>query len=247
MQRFFVEPCQIDEPAHRIHITGTDVNYIVNVLRMKPGEELWISDGEKKEYHCRIESAASDEVCLHILYAQEPDYELQNKIYLFQGLPKSDKMELIIQKAVELGAFEIIPVETKRCVVRLDGKKAAKKTERWQKIAESAAKQSKRMLVPSVHSVMSYRDAIAYAEEMDVCLIPYELAKGMAETKEIIKQIQPGQSIGIFIGPEGGFEESEVETAVNSGVVPITLGKRILRTETAGLAILSVLMFQLEQ
>ncbi|MED9881807.1 MAG: 16S rRNA (uracil(1498)-N(3))-methyltransferase [Blautia sp.] len=247
MQRFFVEPCQIDEPAHRIHITGTDVNHIVNVLRMKPGEELWISDGEKKEYHCRIESAASDEVCLHILYAQEPDYELPNKIYLFQGLPKSDKMELIIQKAVELGAFEIIPVETKRCVVRLDGKKAAKKVERWQQIAESAAKQSKRMLVPSVHSVMNFKEAIAYAEEMNVRLIPYELAKGMAETKEIIKQIQPGQSIGIFIGPEGGFEESEVDIAVNSGAVPITLGKRILRTETAGLAILSVLMFQLEQ
>lgn len=247
MQRFFVEPCQIDEPAYRIHITGTDVNHIVNVLRMKPGEELWISDGEKKEYHCRIESAASDEVCLHILYAQEPDYELPNKIYLFQGLPKSDKMELIIQKAVELGAFEIIPVETKRCVVRLDGKKAAKKVERWQQIAESAAKQSKRMLVPSVHSVMNFKEAIAYAEEMDVRLIPYELAKGMAETKEIIKQIQPGQSIGIFIGPEGGFEESEVDTAVNSGAIPITLGKRILRTETAGLAILSVLMFQLEQ
>ena len=156
-------------------------------------------------------------------------------------------MELIIQKAVELGAFEIIPVETKRCVVRLDGKKAAKKVERWQQIAESAAKQSKRMLVPSVHSVMNFKEAIAYAEEMNVRLIPYELAKGMAETKEIIKQIQPGQSIGIFIGPEGGFEESEVDIAVNSGAVPITLGKRILRTETAGLAILSVLMFQLEQ
>lgn len=247
MQRFFVEPCQIDEPDHRIHITGTDVNHIVNVLRMKPGEELWISDGEKKEYHCRIESAASDEVCLHIIYAQEPDYELPNKIYLFQGLPKSDKMELIIQKAVELGAFEIIPVETKRCVVRLDGKKAAKKVERWQQIAESAAKQSKRMMVPSVHSVMSYREAIAYAEEMDVRLIPYELAKGMAETREIINRIQPGQSIGIFIGPEGGFEETEVKAAINAGVSPITLGKRILRTETAGLAVLSVLMFHLEQ
>ena len=200
----------------------------------------------EKEYHCRIESAASDEVCLHILYAQEPDYELQNKIYLFQGLPKSDKMELIIQKAVELGAFEIIPVETKRCVVRLDGKKAAKKTERWQQSQKVQLNSQNGCWCLMFHSVMSYRDAIAYAEEMDVCLIPYELAKGMAETKEIIKQIQPGQSIGIFIGPEGGFEESEVETAVNSGVAPITLGKRILR-RIAGLAILSVLMFQLEQ
>lgn len=247
MQRFFVEPCQIDEKAHQIHITGNDVKHIVNVLRMKPGEELWISDGEKKEYHCVIEAADSQEVGLKILYAQEPDYELPSRIYLFQGLPKADKMELIIQKAVELGAYEIIPVETKRCVVRLDGKKAAKKTERWQQIAESAAKQSKRMLVPSVHSVMSYREALAYARELDVQLIPYELAEGMAETKEILGRIRPGQSVGIFIGPEGGFEESEVAAAVSAGASPITLGKRILRTETAGLAILSVLMFQLEQ
>lgn len=247
MQRFFAEPHQIDEAAHQIHITGTDVKHIVHVLRMKPGDELWISDGEKKEYHCRIETADEDEVCLHILYAQEPDYELPNKLYLFQGLPKSDKMELIIQKAVELGAFEIIPVETKRCVVRLDGKKAAKKVERWQQIAESAAKQSKRMRVPSIHSVMTYREALAYAGALDICLIPYELATGMAETKEIISRIRPGQSVGIFIGPEGGFEEAEVEAAIKAGASPITLGRRILRTETAGLAILSILMFQLEQ
>lgn len=223
MQRFFVEPSQIDEGAHQIHITGSDVKHIVNVLRMKTGEELWISDGDKKEYHCTIEAIDAEEVCLHILYSQEPDYELPNKIYLFQGIPKADKMELIIQKAVELGACQVIPVETKRCVVRLNGKKAAKKVERWQQIAESAAKQSKRML------------------------IPYELAQGMAETKALLSEIRPGQSIGIFIGPEGGFEEKEIEAAIDAGVSPITLGKRILRTETAGLAILSVLMFQLEQ
>lgn len=247
MQRFFVEPYQIDELTHQIHITGTDVNHIVNVLRMKPGEELWISDGAKKEYHCTIESADANEICLHILYAQEPDYELPCRIYLFQGLPKADKMELIIQKAVELGAYEIIPVETKRCVVRLDEKKAVKKVERWKQIAESAAKQSKRMLVPSVHSVMTYKEALAYAKKLDICLIPYELAEGMTDTKALLSEIRPGQSIGIFIGPEGGFEESEVEAAENAGASRITLGKRILRTETAGLAILSILMFQLEQ
>ena len=125
MQRFFVEPYQIEEEAHRIHINGTDVNHIKNVLRMKCGEDVWISDGGDKEYHCQIEELGEDEVLLHILYAQEPEYELPNKIYLFQGLPKADKMELIIQKAVELGAFSIIPVETKRCVVKLDVKKAA--------------------------------------------------------------------------------------------------------------------------
>ena len=240
MQRFFVEP-------HQIHILGSDVNHISNVLRMKQGEELWISDGGKKEYRCTIEEFSPDEVLLHIIYAQEPDYELPSRIYLFQGLPKADKMELIIQKAVELGAYEVIPVETKRCVVKLDGKKAAKKVERWKQIAESAAKQSKRMLIPNVHEVLTFKEALKYAEAMDIRLIPYELAKGMQETKEILADIQPGQSVGIFIGPEGGFEEKEVETAISEGAKPITLGKRILRTETAGLAILSVLMFQLEQ
>lgn len=246
MQRFFVEPHQIDEVAHQIHIVGTDVNHISNVLRMKQGEEVWISDGGKKEYRCAIENFSPDEVLLHIIYAQEPDYELPSRIYLFQGLPKADKMELIIQKAVELGAYEIIPVETKRCVVKLDGKKAAKKVDRWQQIAESAAKQSKRMLIPNVHEVISFKEALKYAQSMDIRLIPYELAKGMQETKEILADIKPGQSIGIFIGPEGGFEEKEVETAIEEGAKPITLGRRILRTETAGLAILSVLMFQLE-
>ena len=246
MQRFFVEPHQIDEAAHQIHIIGTDVNHISNVLRMKQGEEVWISDGGQKEYRCAIEAFSADEVLLHIIYAQEPDYELPSRIYLFQGLPKADKMELIIQKAVELGAYEIIPVETKRCVVKLDGKKAAKKVERWQQIAESAAKQSKRMLIPKIHEVMSFQDALKLAEELDIRLIPYELAKGMKETKEILNQIRPGQSVGIFIGPEGGFEENEVSQALEKGAQAITLGRRLLRTETAGLAILSVLMFQLE-
>lgn len=246
MQRFFVETYQIEEENHCIHVTGADVNHIKNVLRMKLGEELWISDGGTKEYRCEIEGLGDEEVLLHIIYAQEPDYELPNRIYLFQGLPKADKMELIIQKAVELGAYAIVPVETKRCVVKLDEKKAAKKTARWQQIAESAAKQSKRMLIPNVHQVLSFKEALKYAESMDIRLIPYELAKGMQETKEILAAIEQGQSIGIFIGPEGGFEEKEVEAAISEGAKPITLGKRILRTETAGLAILSVLMFQLE-
>ena len=173
MQRFFVEPHQIDEEAHQIHITGSDVNHISNVLRMKTGEELWISDGSKYEYRCTIESFEPDEVLLHIVYSQEPEYELPCRIYLFQGLPKADKMELIIQKAVELGAYEIIPVETKRCVVKLDGRKSAKKTARWQQISESAAKQSKRMLIPNVHEVLTFREALKYAESMDVRLVPY--------------------------------------------------------------------------
>ena len=247
MQRFFVEPHQIDEEAHQIHITGSDVNHISNVLRMKTGEELWISDGSKYEYRCTIESFEPDEVLLHIVYSQEPEYELPMPDLPVSGACReADKMELIIQKAVELGAYEIIPVETKRCVVKLDGRKSAKKTARWQQIAESAAKQSKRMLIPNVHEVLTFREALKYAESMDVRLVPYELARGMQETKEILAGIEPGQSVGIFIGPEGGFEEKEIEAAIEGGAKPITLGRRILRTETAGLAILSVLMFQLE-
>lgn len=247
MQRFFVEPYQIEEEAHLIHIQGTDVNHIKNVLRMKSGEELWISDGAEAEYCCTIEALTSEEVLLHILYKQEPNYELPNRIYLFQGLPKSDKMEMIVQKAVELGAYEIVPVETRRCVVKLDAKKAEKKVQRWQQIAESAAKQSKRMRVPEVHEVLTWSQAIRYAKELDVLLVPYELAKGIGETREILKQIQPGQSIAVFIGPEGGFEEAEVQAAMEAGAKPITLGRRILRTETAGMTALSILMFQLEQ
>ncbi len=247
MPRFFVEPCQIQEETHEIRVTGTDVNHIRNVLRMKQGEELWVSDGAGKEYHCQIAGMDGEEILLHILYAQEPDYELPNQIYLFQGLPKADKMELIIQKAVELGVHEIIPVETRRSVVKLDAKKAEKKTARWQQIAESAAKQSRRMYVPRVSSVLSFSEALKKAGELDIKLIPYELAQGMKETRAILGSIRPGQSIGIFIGPEGGFEEQEVQAASEAGASPITLGKRILRTETAGLAVLSVLMFQLEE
>ena len=155
-------------------------------------------------------------------------------------------MELIIQKAVELGAYAVVPVETRRCVVKLDAKKAQKKVARWQQISESAAKQSKRMLIPEVKNVMSWKEALAFAKGLDVVLIPYELAQGMKETREILSAIQPGQSVGIFIGPEGGFEEEEVRDAMEAGGKPVTLGKRILRTETAGMTMLSILMYTLE-
>ena len=155
-------------------------------------------------------------------------------------------MELIIQKAVELGVYEIVPVSTKRAVVKLDVKKAGKKVERWNSIAEGGAKQSGRTVIPKVRAVMTYKEALAYAKTLDVVLVPYELADGMNKTKEIIGRIEKGQSIGIFIGPEGGFEKEEVEQAMEMGAEPITLGKRILRTETAGLTILSILMYHLE-
>lgn len=244
MHHFFVTPDQVKDG--NIYIEGSDVNHIKNVLRMKVGEELQISDGNNQKYLCRIASVNHEEVCLEIVEEQEADTELPSKLYLFQGLPKSDKMELIVQKAVELGVYEIIPVATKRAVVKLDAKKAAKKTERWNSIAEGAAKQSGRNVIPKVREVMEYPEALQYAKELDVLLIPYELAEGMEETKQIISQIEPGQSVGIFIGPEGGFETVEVENAIAAGAKAVTLGKRILRTETAGLTTLSILMYHLE-
>ena len=245
MHHFFVTPDQVQE--NQIYIVGSDVNHMKNVLRMKVGEKFQVSDGNDKKYVCRIEQMNEEEVQAGILEEMQADTELPSKIYLFQGLPKNDKMELIVQKAVELGVWEVIPVSTKRAVVKLDVKKALKKVERWNAISESGAKQSGRTIIPKVTSVRTYREALSYAEQLDVVMIPYELAEGMEETKQFIDAIQPGQSVGVFIGPEGGFEREEVEFAIQKGARPITLGKRILRTETAGLAVLAVLMYHLER
>lgn len=246
MYQFFVEPSQIN--GNRIVITGSDVNHIRNVLRMKIGEEIAVSNGiDGKEYRCGIEEYSEDSVLCTLRFIKEDGIELPSKVYLFQGLPKADKMELIVQKAVELGAYEIIPVAAKRCVVKLDEKKAAGKVNRWQGIAEAAAKQSKRAVIPQVHPVMTMKAALEYAGKMDVRLIPYELAKDMEHTRNMLQQIRPGQSVAIFIGPEGGFEESEIQAALDAGIEPVTLGRRILRTETAGFTVLAWLGYLLEQ
>lgn len=246
MYQFFVKPQQIQEK--QIVITGSDVNHIKNVLRMKPGEELAVSNGvDGREYRCGIVELGEDEVRCELRFVKEDGLELPAKVYLFQGLPKADKMELIIQKAVELGVYEIIPMMTKRAVVRLDEKKARAKTERWQGIAEAAAKQSKRRIVPRVAEVMRFQEALSYASSMECKLIPYELAAGMERTRQLIAGIEANQSVAVFIGPEGGFEEAEIEAAKASGVCPVTLGKRILRTETAGLTVMAWIMYHLEQ
>ena len=175
MYRFFVKQEQIDMEEKKIHITGSDVNHIKNVLRMRQGETILISAGDNLEYTCLVSEMEAEEVIADISYVQEVGMELPSKIYLFQGLPKSDKMEMIIQKAVELGVYEVIPVSTARAVVKLDAKKEASKQKRWQTIAESAAKQSKRMVIPEIHSVMKFSEAVNYAEELDIRFIPYEL------------------------------------------------------------------------
>lgn len=246
MHHFFVEPSQIQ--GNHIFIDGPDVNHIRNVLRMNPGEEVNVTDGTgEKVYRCAIAAIGEDTVELNLMWAQEKGMELPSKIYLFQGLPKSDKMELIIQKAVELGVYEIIPMATARAVVKLDQKKAAAKVKRWQAISESAAKQSKRLLIPEVKEPVKFSEALKLASDLDVRLIPYELAEGMDGTRRIIQSVKPGQSVAVFIGPEGGFEEAEVELAKEAGFQAITLGRRILRTETAGMTVLSILMYQLEE
>ena len=246
MHRFFVE-----EPAmgaNSITITGGDVNHIKNVLRMSVGDKICVINGQNnKEYYCEITALGNDAVDTRICEIRESDQELGNEIVLFQGLPKSDKMELIIQKAVELGVHTIVPVSTDRTVVKLDAKKEANKRKRWMSISESAAKQSGRLRIPKVTQVVSFKEALEMAGKMDVRLIPYELAEGMEKTREIMSGIQPGQSVAVFIGPEGGFESSEIEKAREIGVQSITLGKRILRTETAGLVTLAMLVYNLER
>ncbi len=254
MYHFFVEPSQVH--SEEIEILGGDVNHISHVLRMKAGEEIVVSDGYGNEYGCRLCRFTDTAVYAAILEKRRVASELSSPITLFQCLPKGDKMELIVQKAVELGVSRIVPVASKRCVVKLDAKREANKRKRWQAVAESAAKQSGRAMIPTVQSAVGFLEALLQAKEQDVCLIPYECAgelledgqdSAMERTRKILSHIEKGQSIGVFIGSEGGFEKEEVEAARKMGAQPVSLGRRILRTETAGLCILSVLMFQLEE
>ena len=245
MHHFFVDKGQITETE--IQIVGTDVRHIRNVLRMQPGEDLEVGDGQGSEYYCRIREINEEAVVAEILYRQQSEAELPSRIFLFQGLPKGDKLELIIQKAIELGAAEIIPVDMKRSVAKVDAKKAGKKQERWNGIAQSAAKQSKRGVIPQVTKPMSFREALVYARQADILLVPYEGAENMEETRKIISEIKPGQSVAVWIGPEGGFDREEVEALKEQNGKIVTLGRRILRTETAGLAVLSILVYHLER
>ena len=243
MYHFFVSEEQIN--GENAYIEGSDVNHIANVLRMKPGEELLISVKGDWDYLCKIVDIETDRVNLKVLESME-QRELPVNITLLQGIPKSDKLEMIIQKAVELGVSEIIPVKTKRVVVKIDEKKVDTKVNRWNAIAESAAKQSKRSIIPKVYEPMSIDNALEIVEDFGVKLIPYENADGIDKTRRILDNMDKTKNIAVFIGPEGGFEESEVERIKNSGFEVITLGKRILRTETAGLALLSNIMIRLE-
>lgn len=246
MHQFFVEPSQIQ--GNRIVITGGDVNHIKNVLRMKAGDEIAVYNGvDQKEYRCRIEAFDKEEVVCALCFIREDGVELPAQVTLFQGLPKADKMEWIVQKTVELGIHRIVPVATQRSVVRLDPKKAQAKRARWQAVAEAAAKQSRRRVVPQIGEVCTVGEALTQAASMDLKLIPYELAEGMEQTRQKIASAKAGQKIALFIGPEGGFAPEEVDAAAGAGFFPVTLGKRILRTETAGMTVMAWLVYALEK
>lgn len=248
MYQFFVNPCQIN--GNKIYIDGSDFNHIKNVLRMRVGEELnVVTEGSDKEYRCEIDSFEDSQVNLTLQFIKEENVELPNRIYLLQGLPKADKMELIIQKAVELGVYEIVPVSMKRSVVKLDEKKAASKVSRWRAISESAAKQSKRRIIPDVTLPKTLKEAIDYISGCDIKIVPYEMLAqdAMSATRDLFSSIEKGKDIALIIGPEGGFDEAEIELCKKDGFKPVTLGKRILRTETAGMTVLSWLVYLLEE
>ncbi len=226
-------------------VTGADCNHIKNVLRMRTGEKILVSEGGKSHL-CEIESIGEAAVTARVIEESYRETELPVKIYLFQGLPKSDKLELIIQKAVELGVYEIVPVEMHRSVVKLDDKKKESRRARWQAIAESAAKQSKRNTIPTVSDVLSYKQAMEKAKEMGLFLVPYENERGMEATKEALAKMERGMSVGVLIGPEGGFEPKEIALAEEAGGLTVSLGARILRAETAAITSVGMCMLHAE-
>ena len=243
MHNFFVDASA--RQKGRYFISGSDYNHIINVLRMDIGDTFLVSADGKSDL-CEIESFDGDTVIVRVLEQDYKSTELELKIYLFQGLPKSDKMELIIQKAVELGAYAVVPTEMKRCVVKLDDKKKKSKVIRWQAISESAAKQSKRNVIPEVFDVLSYKAALQIASELDILIVPYENEDGMLSTVRALDKLKDCKSVGILIGPEGGFDDNEIKLAKEIGAEVVSLGKRILRTETAAITAVSMCMLNAE-
>ena len=245
MPRFFVRTNQISND--NIDIIGEDVKHIKNVLRKQIGDKIEVCNQDTGDsYKCEIKNFSEDEIKTNII---EKLKNIQEKVQvdIYQGLPKSDKMELIIQKSVELGANAIIPVNMKRCVVKIEGKDEAKKTDRWQKIAESAAKQCGRSFIPEVKNLINVKDICNLINEYDAIIVAYENEKENTLKSELQKLNSANLKIGIVIGPEGGLEESDIKLLRENGARIVTLGNRILRTETVALNVLSIIMYELEQ
>lgn len=241
MAKFFVEKQFIKD--NEIVLQGENKDHIIRVLRLKEGDNIEVSNCSGYEYICIIKQILEDKIIATIIDFFGNESEPKVKITLYQALPKSEKMELIIQKCVELGIYEIVPVKTDRTIAKID-KKENKKIDRWNKISESASKQSKRGIIPKVSNLLTFEQAIQQAKQNDISFIPYE-----KETKNSIKNIIKkftGNSIAIFIGPEGGFSDREIKIAIQNEVIPLTLGKRILRTETAGFITTAILLYELE-
>ena len=245
MPRFFVKTNQIKD--NEIIVIGEDVKHIKNVLRKQIGENIEICNQETgKTYKCEISEIQEHEIKNQII-EEISSQDSKIKVDIYQGLPKADKMELIIQKSVELGVNAIIPVEMKRCVVKLDSKTEGKKIERWQKIAESAAKQSGRNTVPEIRNVIKVEEIAKLKDLYDVIIVCYENEKENYIKNELLKLKNKEEvQIAIVIGPEGGLEEKDVEYLKQNGAKIVTLGNRILRTETVALNLLSIIMYELE-
>ncbi len=244
MYNFFVNEDSKIEQGYSV--SGKDYNHIKNVLRLKTGDDILVTFNGKSDICC-ITDFTNSEVLVKVI---KPDYqntELPVKLCLFQGIAKGEKMELVIQKAVELGVHEIIPVEMKRCIAKIEHNKVKQKTERFNLISESASKQSKRNVIPKVLEPMTFAKALEYAKGLDMLIIPYECASGMQATKACLSAIKQGMKVGVMIGAEGGFDDGEIENAKTlENAKIISLGSRILRTETASITALSVLMLHIE-
>ena len=247
MPKFFVRDDQIND--NKIDIIGEDVNHISNVLRMKVGDEFQVCNSDTTEnYNVEIKSFEKEKIICSIINKMKSEAESDINLKIFQGIPKSDKMELIIQKSTELGIKELIPVDMERCVSKISGKDEKKKIDRWQKISEVAAKQSGRDMIPKIHNVIKINDIVKVISDFDMMIVPYEKAEGYSfkDAIEEIKEYDKSNiNIGIVIGPEGGFEPSEIVQLREAGAKIVTLGKRILRTETVALAMSSVIMYEL--
>lgn len=244
MQKFFVRDEQIN--GNRIEITGTDVNHIVNVLRMRREDTVQINNLSTSEnYIAEIIEYSNESITCNIIQKIASKSETSVDIHIYQGLPKADKMELIIQKTVEIGAKKIIPVSMERCIVKLDEKDSVKKVERWQKISEVAAKQSKRDIIPQIENVIKISDLYEKIQEYDLFIVAYE-EENTKTLKEVLKNNNKAIKIGILIGPEGGIDISEIQNLKQNGATIVTLGNRILRTETAPIVLVSNIIYELE-
>lgn len=246
MQKFFVEENQIQD--NKIYIEGTDVKHISNVLRLNKKEKIQICNKQTMEnYIVQIEEIQKEKIITKIIEKLQTSIESNVEIHLYQGLPKADKMELIIQKTTELGIHSITPVDMVRCVVKLEEKDAKKKIERWQKIVEGAAKQSKRDIIPKIENKLKIKDMLEKINQYDIFIVAYEEETNNT-LKQVLKEIENKNNykIGILIGPEGGIDSKEIEILKENGAVVVTLGKRILRTETAPIAMVSNILYELE-